>query len=99
MHLDFSYIRDVQLAPMVINDPASNDARLTFAKAFREARLQAGMTQAEVAAKSGVAVNHVSAIERGVKPNVTEQTMRDLAASVGMLLEVRLRKPSRQQKT
>lgn len=67
--------------------------RLTFGQEFKAARLAAGLTQKEVSDIAKVATNHISAIERGAKFNLTENTMRVLAEAVGMQLEVRLIDP------
>jgi len=60
----------------------SEDLRLAFGKNFREARLRAGLTQAQVAERTGLTQQHVSEIEAG-RVNLTLATMVALARVVG----------------
>jgi DNA-binding XRE family transcriptional regulator len=69
-------------------DPAYGEAlappalQALFGERLRQARLAAGMTQAEMAERSGVHVHYVSKVELGQK-NLTLGTMTKLAAVVG----------------
>ena len=77
---------------MVDEDPASCTVRKEFADAFRRARLDAGLTQLQVAVQAGVTPNHLSAIERG-RHDTKLSTAARLAESVGKVLQIRLVDP------
>lgn len=61
----------------------------TLARAYLEARTAAGWTQAELAARAGVARATVARIERG-EGGLTVATLQRVAAELGQRLEVRL---------
>lgn len=61
----------------------------TLALAYIEARTALGWTQAELAARAGVARATVARIERG-EAGVTLATLQRVAAALGQRLEVRL---------
>lgn len=61
----------------------------TLALAFLEARTAVGWTQAELAARAGVARATVARIERG-EATLTLATLQRVAAALGQRLEVRL---------
>lgn len=89
---------------MVVSDPTSEATVAAFCKAFREARLRSGLTQAEVAAicrQNGAlkrTSTYISDIENGRRKNLTLKIMTDLAAAVGMTLEVSLKAPPASRK-
>ena len=78
---------------MVVRDPPSKTLTRAFGRAFRAKRVAAALTQPNIAARTGIAVSHLSEIETGVANNVTLATMQKLAASVGMDIEVKLVEP------
>lgn len=65
-----------------------------FGANFREARLKAGLTQVDVAARTGIQQSHVSEIESG-QQNLTLSTMVNLARVVGTDVRKLLTRPSR----
>ncbi len=83
-------------------DPAHEGAsappalQVLFGERLRQARIAAGMTQAEMAERSGVHVHYVSKVELGQK-NLTLGTMTKLAAVVGRSVSDMLREPERPQ--
>lgn len=60
-------------------------AAQAFGRALHDARLKAGMTQAEVAYASGLSLNRVSVIEKG-RADARLSSARALARAVGMPL-------------
>lgn len=66
--------------------------QILFGERLRQARTEAGMTQAEVAERSGVHVHYVSRVELGQR-NLTLSTMAKLAAVVGRSVSDMLREP------
>ena len=83
-------------------DPAGEDAlappnlQALFGKRLRQARLAAGITQAEMAERSGVHIQYVSRVELGQR-NLTLGTMTKLAAVVGRSVSDLLREPETPQ--
>jgi transcriptional regulator with XRE-family HTH domain len=63
-----------------------------FGANFREARLKAGLTQVEVAARTGIQQAYLSGIESGRK-NLTLSTMVTLARIVGTDVRTLLKRP------
>lgn len=77
----------------------SAQLRREFGRRFREARLSAKLTQADVSKATGVNTGHISEIERGLQ-NVTMATMTLLAGAVGMEIAVALTpKPTKRKPT
>ena len=54
------------------------------AQTLREARGLAGLTQDQLAARSGVAQATISSLERGVRSNPTIDTVKRLAEALGV---------------
>lgn len=69
--------------------PAAANLQQTFGRNFKAKRLAAGMTQAQVAALTGMYRQDVTAIEKG-SGNVTLRTMHRLALAVDCQVEVLL---------
>jgi transcriptional regulator with XRE-family HTH domain len=65
-------------------------AQKQFGRRLREARLAAGLTQAQLAELAGVNAPHLSEIERGLQ-NIRMKTMVALARVVGMDIDVVLK--------
>jgi transcriptional regulator with XRE-family HTH domain len=65
------------------------EIRKQFGRELQAAREEAGLSQAEVAERTGQAQTNISAIERGER-NLTISTMTKLARAVGATLRVRL---------
>lgn len=55
---------------------------------LKDARLAAGMTLAELAAKTGLTEEHLSRLETGVARNPTWQTLGEYAHAVGLRLSL-----------
>ena len=55
----------------------------TIGQRIRAARLAAGMTQLDVARKTGIRANNISSIECGKHPTPTVTTLKRLAAALG----------------
>ena len=79
--------------PRAARDPISAPMRRAFGRAFRAARLEAGITQAEIAARTDTDRGHIGRVENG-KANVTVETMAELAKAVGLELQVVLAPPA-----
>lgn len=74
-------------------EPAAPPAlQVLFGERLRQARIEAGITQAEMAERSGVHIQYVSRVERGQR-NLTLSTMAKLAAVVGRSVSDMLREP------
>lgn len=92
--------------PITKDEPTSESAheeslappalQALFGERLRQARIAAGMTQAEMAERSGVHVQYVSKVELGQK-NLTLGTMAKLAAVVGHSVSDMLRDPETPQ--
>jgi transcriptional regulator with XRE-family HTH domain len=61
--------------------PSGTELRRRFGANFREARQQAGLTQAQVAERIGGGRAYVGRVERGAH-NITIETMAELARAV-----------------
>jgi predicted RNase H-like HicB family nuclease/DNA-binding XRE family transcriptional regulator len=65
------------------------DPQLAVAISLRWARLDAGLTQAELAARAGVSQQQVAKLERpGANPSIA--TLRKIATALGVRLELEL---------
>ena len=67
----------------------SDDLRIAFGRDFRNARIRAGLTQAQVAQRTGLTQQYVSQIEAGHQ-NITLATMTALARVTGRDVRVLL---------
>jgi transcriptional regulator with XRE-family HTH domain len=67
------------------NRQAEPSAAAVFGKNLREARLKAGMTQAQVAHGAGLSLNRMSLIEQG-RSDLRLSSARALARAVGASL-------------
>jgi len=65
-----------------------------FGANFRDARLKAGLTQADVVSRTGIQQADISRIENGLQ-NLTLSTMVILARAVGTDVRKLLKHPSR----
>ena len=65
-----------------------------FGANFRDARLKAGLTQADVVARTGIQQADISRIENGAQ-NLKLSTMVILARAVGTDVRTLLKRPSR----
>jgi ribosome-binding protein aMBF1 (putative translation factor) len=75
-------------------DEAPNPLQILFGENLRTARLIAGLSQAELAARSGLMQQYLSKVETGHK-NVTLRTIAALAKAVGRDVSVLLRHPKK----
>jgi ribosome-binding protein aMBF1 (putative translation factor) len=73
-------------------DEAPSPLQILFGENLRTARLIVGLSQAELAARSGLTQQYLSKVETGHK-NVTLRTMAALAEAVGREVSVLLRHP------
>jgi ribosome-binding protein aMBF1 (putative translation factor) len=73
-------------------DEAPGPLQILFGENLRTARLIAGLSQTELAARSGLSQQYLSRVETGHK-NVTLRTMAALAEAVGRDVSVLLRHP------
>lgn len=60
---------------------------------FAEARAEAGLTQTQLAVRSGIHQSCLSRLEQG-NGNATVSTMETVAAAMGCRIEIRLSRPS-----
>jgi transcriptional regulator with XRE-family HTH domain len=72
-------------------DEVSDDARSVFGANLRAARIKAGLTQAQLAERTGLTQQYVSLVEAGHQ-NITIDTMTALARAVGQDAGAMLRK-------
>jgi transcriptional regulator with XRE-family HTH domain len=77
-------------------DDTSEDLRVLFGENLRQARLKAELSQAEVAARSGMGQPYISEIETGVR-DITLRTMTSVARAVASDVRTLL-KPPRKRK-
>jgi transcriptional regulator with XRE-family HTH domain len=75
--------------PSSSNEPVSDELRIAFGRNLREARIRAGLTQAQVAERTGLTQQYVSQIEAG-RQNITLATMTALARVTGRNVKVLL---------
>ncbi len=73
-------------------DETSEDMRALFGANFRQARLKARLTQANVEELTGIRQHYISEIENGLQ-NLTLDTMTTLAQAIGTGLRALLRRP------
>ena len=73
------------------NSPVPDDLRKIFGQNVRAARIKAGLTQAQLAARTGLTQQYVSLVEAGLQ-NITLDTMAALARAVGRDVSALLRK-------
>jgi DNA-binding XRE family transcriptional regulator len=73
------------------NSPVPDDLRKIFGHNVRAARIKAGLTQAQLAARTGLTQQYVSLVEAGLQ-NITLDTMAALARAVGRDVSALLRK-------
>ncbi len=72
-------------------DSVADDLRAVFGGNLRAARLKAGLSQAQVAARTSLTQQYVSQVETGHQ-NITIATMEALARVVGRNVSVLLRR-------
>ena len=53
-------------------------------KAIRTARLEKGMTQADVAKKAGISLNRYAIVERGEAENITVNKLEKIVKALGI---------------
>lgn len=75
-------------------DESSEDMRVLFGANFRQARLKARLTQADVEELTGIRQHYISEIENGLQ-NLTLDTMTTLAQAIGTDVRALLRPPPR----
>jgi ribosome-binding protein aMBF1 (putative translation factor) len=73
-------------------DEAPDPLQILFGENLRTARLIAGLSQTDLAARSGLSQQYLSKVESGHK-NVTLRTIATLAKAVGRDASVLLRQP------
>ena len=73
------------------DEPVSDDSRSVFGANLRAARIKAGLTQAQLAERTGLTQQYVSLVEAGHQ-NITIDTMTALARAVGQDAGAMLRK-------
>ena len=78
--------------PSGASDESPEELRSLFGANFRQARLKAKLTQAEVAARTGIQQHYISEVENGLW-NLTINTMTMLAHAVGTNVRTLLRPP------
>jgi DNA-binding XRE family transcriptional regulator len=82
-----------QTPPVAANaDEVLGNLQIVFGENLRAARLKADLSQAELAAQTGLTQQYLSLIETGYK-NVTLRTMEALAKVVGQEVSAMLRRP------
>ena len=68
-----------------------DDVRDLLGPLLKQLRTAAGLTQEELAERSGISARTVSDVERGLRTNVYPDTARRLAAALGLQEEARHR--------
>jgi len=77
-------------------DDISEDLHVLFGGNLRQARLKANLSQAEVAARSGMGQPYISEIETGVR-DITLGTMATVARAVGADVRTLLKQPRKRK--
>jgi transcriptional regulator with XRE-family HTH domain len=77
--------------PPKSDEPILDDLRSVFGENLRAARIKAGLTQAQLAERTGLTQQYVSWVEAG-HPNITLGTMTALARVVSQDVSAMLRK-------
>jgi transcriptional regulator with XRE-family HTH domain len=75
------------------DDPDPDDLLAIFGGNLKTARMKAGLTQAQLAERSGLLQQYVSLVESG-KQNVTLTTAQTLAKVVHQNVSIMLRRPT-----
>lgn len=75
---------------MVVGDATTAGKRWDVGQRLRQARLDAGLTQTEVAAQIGTSTSYISEIENG-RHNVTMDTLDAIAAAIGVEVTILIR--------
>lgn len=70
------------------------EVRWEFGDRLREARIDAGLTLAELAEMTGIPRSNISQIENGLR-NVTVETMSRLTTAVGFELKILFARPKK----
>src|SRR5260221_2563202 len=65
-------------------DPSMNQPTASFGQRLRQLRVRAGLSQAALAERAGLAVPAVAALERGVRRSPYAQTVGALAQALGL---------------
>ena len=60
---------------------------MTFGQRMRQRRLQMGLSQGELARRTGIPTPRLSEFENGVRPDMTLSTALKLARALGMSLD------------
>ena len=77
-------------------DDTSEEMHVLFGANLRQARLKAKLSQAEVAARTGMRQPYISDIENGVR-DITLGTMTSCARAVGTDVRTLLKQPRRRK--
>jgi len=77
-------------------DDTSANLHVLFGENLRRARLKANLSQAEVAARSGMGQPYISEIETGVR-DLTLGTMASVARAVGTDVRTLLKRPRKRK--
>jgi transcriptional regulator with XRE-family HTH domain len=77
--------------PSKRDEPVPDDSRRVFGANLRAARMKAGLTQSQLAERTGLTQQYVSLVEAGHQ-NITIDTMTALARAVGQDAGAMLRK-------
>lgn len=83
------YVKEQLKNPEFAEAYEALDAQYQIARAIIAARLQSGMTQAELAQKAALPQSNISRLESGTF-NPTVQTLEKVAAGLGKKLEFNL---------
>ena len=59
---------------------------MSIGNLIKAGRTRCGMSQKQLAEKSGISENYISMIERGVQKSVTVTTLEQIAAALGATL-------------
>ena len=73
------------------DEPIPDDSRSVFGANLRTARIKVGLTQAQLAERTGLTQQYVSLVEAGHQ-NITIDTMTALARAVGQDVSAMLRR-------
>src|SRR5579859_2928476 len=62
----------------------TDEARQSFGRFLRDLRSRAGLTQAELAERAGVSARGIQDLERGIRRNPHQDTVRRIALGLGL---------------
>ncbi len=79
-----NYLRDYDTPVIIKVVNMSTQTIKKIGKAIKAARLEKGMTQADVAKKAGIGLNRYAIVERGEAENITINKLEKIVKALGI---------------